>query len=293
MRYPAGFSKGEVGPMNATQLADYLHKSSFSISFAGNTLLPAGAYKEPYVHSLHSIHYIVSGKGTYIMNRVEYPLEAGNIMLFVPDTLFEWSIPESEAVEIYHFRFDYQLVYKEKQEWLSLTPGTDLSPLRGLLTAERSGEIRLLFEKVYHLWKAYDPVSQYKCNLAFRELWLSIIENMLDRQYWSDTDSAIKFTCEYMTKHFRSSLTVEQLAKMAGISTGYYSREFKRLFGLSPKEFIIHLRVNKAKELLGSSEYPLTEVSKMVGYGDEFYFSRIFKRVTGITPSLYAKQSKA
>ncbi|CAG7646475.1 AraC family transcriptional regulator [Paenibacillus allorhizosphaerae] len=278
--------------MNATQLADHLHRSTFSISFAGNTILPAGARKEPYVHSIHSIHYIVSGKGTYVMNGVEHPIEAGKVMIFVPDTLFEWWIAETQDVEIYHIRFDYQMVYKDKQHWLSEPPDDGLAPLRGMLALERPQEVRLLFDKVYKLWKACDPISQYRCNLAFRELWLLLIENVRDQQYWSDTDSAIKFTCEYITEHYRSPLSIEQLAKLAGISTGHYSREFKRLFGFSPKEYIIRVKMNHAKELLGASEFNLTEISKLVGYEDEFYFSRVFKRITGITPSSYAKQMR-
>lgn len=277
--------------VNATQLADHLHKSVFSINYAGNTILPAGAYKEPYVHNIHSVHYIVSGSGYYIMNNIKYPIDAGKVMIFVPDTLFEWQISEGNPVEIYHIRFDYQLFYNEKQSWLNEKPDTSLVPLRGMLPLVRPVEVRLLFEKVYKLWKAYDPFSQYRCNLAFRELWLSLIENIRDQQSRSDTEIAIEATCQYMTDHFQSPLSVEQLAKMAGFSTGYYSRQFKRLIGCSPKDYMIQLRVNKAKELIGFSEYHLMDISKMVGYDDEFYFSRIFKRVTGITPSLYAKQS--
>lgn|GEM_PF-2546268 len=277
--------------LNATELADHLHKSVFSIAFAGNTILPAGTYKAPYVHNIHSIHYIVRGSGYYVMNQTKYALEAGAVMVFVPETTFEWWISDEEDVEIYHIRFDYQLCYKDRQEWISRSADSWLAPLRGMHTTLRPAEVRRCFDRVFRLWKDYDPISQYRCNLAFRELWLSLIENMYDQQYSSDADSAIQFTCRYIAEHYQSPLTVEELARIAGLSTGYYSRQFKRLTGFSPKDYIIRLRVTKAKELLEHSGLALTDISNLVGYEDEFYFSRVFKRITGMTPSSYAKLS--
>lgn len=278
--------------INAALLADHLHKSVFSIAFAGNTILPAGKYQAPYVHNIHAIHYIVRGAGVYVMNNVKYTLEPGAVMVFVPETKFEWWIADTEDVEIYHIRFDYQLIFKEKQEWVSGSPDCWLAPLRGMLMSLRPAEVRRCFEHVFHHWKAYDSLSVYRCNLAFRELWLVLIENIYDQQYSSDADTAIQFTCRYIADHFHTPLTVEHLAKSAGLSTGYYSRQFKRMTGFSPKDYIIGLRVSKAKELLGESGLSVTHIAKLVGYEDEFYFSRIFKRVTGMTPSSYAKQSK-
>lgn len=103
---------------------------------------------------------------------------------------------------------------------------------------------------------------------------------------------AIEHTIDYMVNHYHKPLTLQDLAQIAGLSVSHYSRLFKRYAGYSPIDYLTHLRMDRAKELLVLSDYKLKGIAKSVGYNDEFYFSRMFKKVVGMSPSEFAKKNR-
>jgi AraC-like DNA-binding protein len=102
-------------------------------------------------------------------------------------------------------------------------------------------------------------------------------------------ETAIARTLEYMEQHFDEALTVEDMARMAGMVRWQYSRAFKAATGKKPTDYLAELRVRHAKSLLASSKEPLREISRQVGFKDEYYFSRRFTQLTGSSPRAYAK----
>jgi ABC-type Fe3+-hydroxamate transport system substrate-binding protein len=95
-----------------------------------------------------------------------------------------------------------------------------------------------------------------------------------------------------MEQHFHEPLTVEQLAAAAYISPKYFVDLFKKTYGQSAMDFLTDLRINRAKRYLTETDYRLREIAQRVGYSDEFYFSRKFKKEVGVSPSSFAAQPK-
>jgi len=87
-----------------------------------------------------------------------------------------------------------------------------------------------------------------------------------------------------------SMLGVQQLAAQAGVSEVYFRREFKECFGMSPRAYIRKIRMENAKLLLETGYYPVGEVALRCGFDSISYFSSEFHKVTGRTPSAYAKE---
>ena len=79
---------------------------------------------------------------------------------------------------------------------------------------------------------------------------------------------------------------------MEGLSETHYRTLFKSLFGISPCQYIIDRRVESAMVYLKETEKKLSEIASIVGYDDVYYFGRIFKKKTGISPGHYRRQSK-
>lgn len=88
------------------------------------------------------------------------------------------------------------------------------------------------------------------------------------------------------------NITVNLIASSLNISNSYLSQIFKKEIGTSIIKYIINYRVEKAKELLSSSDELIYNIAEKVGFCDEKHFSKTFKKITGLTPMQYKKQNE-
>jgi len=98
---------------------------------------------------------------------------------------------------------------------------------------------------------------------------------------------------ELIQDHIDTNLSLKELSKGLEINPSYLSREFSKYFeDLSFGEYIRKQRIEKAKELIGASNYSLTEIAYLTGFSDQSHFTRIFTKYTGKNPSAYKKASR-
>jgi AraC-like DNA-binding protein len=98
---------------------------------------------------------------------------------------------------------------------------------------------------------------------------------------------------EAMRLYYDQPLRIAQLASLANMSVSNFFRHFKAATGTSPIDWLKRERINQAKRRLLETEDPLAKIAEETGYYDQFYFSRDFKRMTGIAPSMYREREKA
>lgn len=94
----------------------------------------------------------------------------------------------------------------------------------------------------------------------------------------------------YIDSHLEEPLSVEQLARKVGWTHEHFTRSFARYIGRTPRETIIHRRIDRACQLLLHENHSIKQVAFAVGFNDENYFSRVFKSVKGMTASKYRKK---
>lgn len=99
----------------------------------------------------------------------------------------------------------------------------------------------------------------------------------------------IKKAIEYMYSYYSSNIRIEDICKQIHLSPYYFIRMFKDRTGQTPYEFLLSVRMEKAESMLKSGSYSIGEVAKLSGYINATHFSRTFKRVNGVPPSLYRK----
>jgi len=106
------------------------------------------------------------------------------------------------------------------------------------------------------------------------------------------TADGIRRSIVYMTKHLDKPMQISALAAQADVSPSYYFALFKQQVGRPPIDFFTHLRMDHARQLLGSTPSSVKEIAAMLGYRDQFYFSRVFKSVHRMTPTQYRRQNQ-
>ena len=97
---------------------------------------------------------------------------------------------------------------------------------------------------------------------------------------------------DYILSHYAEDISLEDVAQMVGKSRNYFSSIFKKEMGLSFVDFITQVRVQEAKRMLQTTNDMTYEIAERVGFGDYKYFSKVFKRITGHSPSHYRKQAE-
>lgn len=97
-------------------------------------------------------------------------------------------------------------------------------------------------------------------------------------------------SAEYINKHYNENIDIAFLASLEKMSPSHFRTVFKQSIGVSPYEYIINLRINTACLHLSSNNYSIYEIAEIVGYADQFYFSRIFKKKMGVSPLKYRQK---
>ncbi len=106
------------------------------------------------------------------------------------------------------------------------------------------------------------------------------------------TDEEMEAVRAYMQVRFKDRLTVDDCAKTAGMSKYHFIRRFTAYTKKTPIEYLTELRIHVAKDLLCSEELSVGECAELVGYSDRFYFCRVFKKHTGLSPAQYRKNCR-
>jgi AraC-like DNA-binding protein len=113
---------------------------------------------------------------------------------------------------------------------------------------------------------------------------------------WKETGALLRsrepleIARQYMDDNFRSALTLEEIAKRAGISASYFCRKFKSSYGESPITYLRNLRIARASHLLEHTALPLSEISAQSGFFSVSYFCREFKKTKGHSPMQYRRE---
>ena len=156
----------------------------------------------------------------------------------------------------------------------------------------KNEKIASLFKKIFSLW----VTKNEEYYLESVSILYKIIAEMRKTNYLPDLQfQKIKPAIDYIQNNFLSNetITAEKLTQLCGISYAYIKRLFDLKFKISPKKYIISLKMNYACELLRHGEHSVTQIAILCGYSDLYTFSHQFKTEFGVSPIEFAKKYKS
>lgn len=240
----------------------------------------------------HVLCYVAEGCGTVTINDKTGEISLGTAVLLTPGMRIEALATEKAPLVFYVLSYveaalqpTNQVVEITKNALHTADFRTDSITFPISLPATLLSKLEELAATISN----QDYASVLHGQLLFYEL-LSFVHTEQLKHAEKGTGS-VEATLAYMRKNYREPLDVGILPRIAQMTPSSYCRAFKRATGMTPSEYLTHLRMKQAKELLASSQYSVKDVARSVGFSDELYFSRLFKKREGLPPYIYMKQA--
>lgn len=221
--------------------------------------------------------YVAKGEGQLHINGTAHPMKPGNCCLLHKGSRIAAYVGADHTVICYLVQFDTR------------SANYDTTPLHfenPVVPVPNPATWETLLEQLLHLIRSPLLSAVLRRHALFYEL-LHTVALQCEQQPWRGDDTISK-TIDYLQNHYMNPIEIGSLPRLAGLTPSAYCRAFKKLTGLSPSGYLTRLRLSKAKELLTApGRATLKEIASSIGYTDELYFSRVFKKAEGISPTGY------
>ncbi len=233
----------------------------------------------------YQIIYLLKGKGYYNFGKGTVEIPEGNLIVFQPGQPQNYEYHFKDFTELYWLHFSGNSVRE-------LLGKCNLLGKQAYYTGVLSPCIEL-FKKIINEVQIKKPMFQSIASANLTELFCIFARELSGGPSKSlvMTNDSFKNITIYMYSNYNKKIKVEDLAGMCNLSLHRFAHKFKDLIGVTPIEYLTRIRINEAKYLLSNSFLNISEISSIVGYDNPLYFSRVFKKVTGLSPRNYVNST--
>jgi AraC family transcriptional regulator, transcriptional activator for feuABC-ybbA operon len=232
----------------------------------------------------HELIYIAGGEGSIILERKKYPLKGGMLLYICPDVLHSMEIDAEGPGCFYSVHFSFVGINFNDGSW-DINDKVKIVPLHPVQALQDSYPIQEAFKKLTDSWNAKLPGYEFVARTLLEQLLIAIYQNTQRQNQNYGASLKVEKIIAFMHENINSQITLAQLAELVQLSPTYLSRAFKETTEYSVIEYFNKMKIDKAKELLIEGGKKVKEVAGVLGFSDEFYFSRIFKKIEGVSPS--------
>ncbi|MBQ8316873.1 MAG: helix-turn-helix transcriptional regulator [Lachnospiraceae bacterium] len=228
--------------------------------------------------------YIAAGKAHFHFDGKEKIVTAGHMVLYRPKEPQKYEYYGEDQTEVYWVHFTGSDVTNILNSY-GLTKGKHVFYCgKGL---DYQNHFRTMIQELQMCKDHYEQMLEMHLRTIFIMMHRHLMAStkLSNSPIADDIDAAVM----YFNQHYNEEICIEEYAESNGISTSWFIRKFKEYTGFSPLQYILSIRIYNAEALLKDDQHNVTEISSIVGYDNPLYFSRIFKKVKGLSPSEYRK----
>ena len=254
---------------------------------------PASVACAAHVHKAVELLYVKNGSYTVLLDGVEHEIEKGDLVLFCSNAIhhvFTKNLPENEYYVIkISPAFFLQFSNKEEGAEYVMSFAINRKESKNIWKKEELEGTSLLsvLQSLIAEHEGLKYASQVATKLKIMELLVEILRSDSptdERSPHNQTASLIYNTMVYVRNHFAEDMDERELARTLGMSYSYFSRSFKRVTGMTFKQYLNRTRVNQAEKMLCRGSTSVSEIATRCGYNSISYFISVYKSITGKTP---------
>ncbi len=232
----------------------------------------------PGVRDHYLLHYVVSGHGQLETGGKSFQISPGMAFLIAPDQELFYFSSKNDPWEYYWVGFSGSLASILVQQ-TGLAQQVAMSMSCG----------QQLRQSLLDIYKVRGTTYAHSLRMAaYLQLTLALLMEHCPKTTDS-TDYATRGG-NYMQQNYGAPITVEDVANFVGICRSHLCRAFQESYHKSPKQYLAHLRMQRACHLLKTTHLPIHMIATSVGFTDQLYFSRAFRKTYGVSPANYRKE---
>ena len=240
-----------------------------------------------HTHPFTELFYVVDGKGEFNIQGQRFPVKANDFVIINPQVEHtELSSPDEPL--------EYIVLGIRGLSFSNLTPVSEGGhPFSFFNLRDEQKDILRYLNAMVQEATSQQMSYELVCHNLLEILLIKILRHQhfdLEVGKQSKATKDISFIKHYLETYYHESIQLEDLASMTHLSRFYISHSFKKEIGMSPMEYLIDIRIKESKILLRTTNYSISQVSDIVGFTTPTYFSKQFRKSTGISPTDYREQ---
>lgn len=239
------------------------------------------------------LHFFLEGRGSFLSNRTRYPISGGQIFLS-GSREFHSIVPEaiSSPLSYYAVLFSLDENCDPSDARLAFELGVSLSEKHTAFTIDTN--FRFQFEDLLMMARSSDPSlheSSRHLLASFLYRWFGhrSVSPGIAQETGKKNRIHVEKALAIMEKDVRENIKIEEIARRIGLSDEHFIRVFTSEVRMTPHQYFTRLKVEGASGLLMSTDSSVGEISAWFGFENQFHFSRIFKKCTGMSPMMYRR----
>ncbi len=224
--------------------------------------------------------YAVSGTAHYSFNGGKnHQITRGNVLFVRDGEQYSGTSDQDTPWSFYSCGFRLVVNDEESREIIASLPH--------IFRYSDSAHLRDSFAQLARAWSAKQTGYLIKCRCLLLDILFILLWDNKRRSIQSAHYKTINDIVDLMRQNYTKSYSLEELSELSGLSQSYFRMLFKQMTGCTTVQFQNRVKIERAKDLILSRVCNVTEAAQAVGFSDVFYFSRMFKKITGKNPSEY------